>query len=62
MRDKAAQWAAANIEAARLILAESDRYGGENSGLVKWAKRTIEAARSDSERAASFETLDNGNV
>lgn len=27
-----------NAEAARLILANTDRYGGESAGLVMWAR------------------------
>lgn len=31
-----------NLHAARLILADPQRYGGEDAGLVRWARMTLE--------------------
>jgi hypothetical protein len=39
-----------NLEAARIIASDPDRYGGEGSGLLIWAKLTLE--RSEKRRAA----------
>jgi hypothetical protein len=39
-----------NIEAARIILRDVDRFGGETAGLVRWARRTL--ARHAERRAA----------
>jgi hypothetical protein len=33
-----------NIEAARIILRNVDRYGGEGAGLVRWARLTLARA------------------
>lgn len=30
-----------NRRSARIILADPDRYGGETSGLVQWARRVL---------------------
>jgi hypothetical protein len=35
---------AQNLEAARLILENPDRYGGEDSGTVIWARLILERA------------------
>lgn len=36
-----------NITAARLIVGESERYGGEGAGLVIWARLVIEKGNRD---------------
>lgn len=32
---------AANVEAARLILADVARYGGDGAALVEWARKIL---------------------
>jgi hypothetical protein len=34
-------YAQANLEAARVILADIERYGGESAGLVQWARLIV---------------------
>jgi hypothetical protein len=47
------QFAVGNLEAARVILADIERYGGEESVLVVWA-RTVTASPKDSEAGPLF--------
>lgn len=39
-----------NLQAARIILCDVDRYGGNDSGLVRWARMAL--ARAERRAAA----------
>ena len=36
-----------NLEAALIIVSEADRYGGEDAGVVRWARLVIARLGSD---------------
>jgi len=40
--DRLAAFDEANFEAARLILADVERHGGDDAGLVRWARLVVE--------------------
>ena len=44
--------AATNLEAARIILAEPEVYGGEEALAVRWAHAVVDAADLPQRRAA----------
>lgn len=39
---KAAEFDRRNLESAKLILADVERYGGETAGLVIWARMAVQ--------------------
>jgi hypothetical protein len=51
------QYRRANLEAARIIVADVQRYGGESAGLVRWARlfvSRVEAPPADWEAGPLF--------
>ena len=44
--ERIAKWSADNIECARIILSQVEKYGGDGSLMVKWA-RAITAGEVD---------------
>jgi hypothetical protein len=37
-----AQYGAANLEAAAIVLEDRERHGGESAAMVKWARLIVE--------------------
>lgn len=51
--DRAREYEADNLEAAREILAAPDRYGGEGSAQVDWARTVVERHERKEQREAA---------
>lgn len=53
--DKLSAYDAQNRLAARLILADPERFGGPEAGLVRWARLVVERQTSEQEQGELFE-------